>query len=94
MSDAGVNQEPPSADVFGARGAHVPAPATVHDALPDTLLRRVKQYSGRLATEAVHSMQDQLPYFADLDAAQRASVQLVVQTAVVNFVEWIQDPEG
>ncbi|KSU57742.1 PucR family transcriptional regulator [Gordonia sp. SGD-V-85] len=62
--------------------------------MPDTLLRRVKQYSGRLATEAVHSMQDQLPYFSDLDAAQRASVQLVVQTAVVNFVEWIQDPEG
>lgn len=81
-------------DVFGERGAHVPAPATVHDALPDTLLRRVKQYSGRLATEAVHSMSDQLPYFSDLDAAQRASVQLVVQTAVVNFVEWIQDPEG
>ncbi len=80
--------------MFGERGAHVPAPATVHDALPDTLLRRVKQYSGRLATEAVHSMQDQLPYFSDLDAAQRASVQLVVQTAVVNFVEWIQDPEG
>ncbi|MFW0792782.1 helix-turn-helix domain-containing protein [Gordonia sp. CPCC 205515] len=94
MSDARVNQEPPHTDVFGARGAHVPAPATVHDALPDTLLRRVKQYSGRLATEAVHSMQDQLPYFGDLDAAQRASVQLVVQTAVVNFVEWIQDPEG
>ena len=60
----------------------------------DTLLRRVKQYSGRLATEAVHAMSDQLPYFAELDAAQRASVQLVVQTAVVNFVEWIQDPEG
>ncbi|WP_132991633.1 PucR family transcriptional regulator [Gordonia zhaorongruii] len=81
-------------DVFDDRGAHVPAPATVHAALPDTLLRRMKQYSGRLATEAVHSMSDQLPYFADLDAAQRASVQLVVQTAVVNFVEWIQDPEG
>lgn len=94
MSDARLNLTPPSTDVFGARGAHVPAPATVHDALPDTLLRRVKQYSGRLATEAVHSMADQLPYFSDLDAAQRASVQLVVQTAVVNFVEWIQDPEG
>ncbi|MCF8589379.1 PucR family transcriptional regulator [Gordonia liuliyuniae] len=81
-------------DVFADKGAHVPAPATVHDALPDTLLRRMKQYSGRLATEAVHSMSDQLPYFSELDAAQRASVQLVVQTAVVNFVEWIQDPEG
>lgn len=92
--EPGIGQQPPATDVFGAYGAHVPAPATVHDALPDTLLRRVKQYSGRLATEAVHSMQDQLPYFTDLDAAQRASVQLVVQTAVVNFVEWIQDPEG
>lgn len=89
-----MSQQSPGMDVFGERGAHVPAPATVHDALPDTLLRRVKQYSGRLATEAVHSMSDQLPYFGDLDAAQRASVQLVVQTAVVNFVEWIQDPEG
>lgn len=94
MSEPGLGHEPPPFDAFGERGAHVPAPATVHDALPDTLLRRVKQYSGRLATEAVHSMQDQLPYFGDLDAAQRASVQLVVQTAVVNFVEWIQDPEG
>lgn len=80
--------------VVGALGAHVPTSSSVHDALPDTLLRRVKQYSGRLATEAVHSMSDQLPYFGTLDAAQRASVQLVVQTAVVNFVEWIQDPEG
>ncbi|WP_161897613.1 PucR family transcriptional regulator [Gordonia spumicola] len=77
-----------------SRGAHVPAPATVHDALPDALLRRMKLYSGRLATEAVHAMSEQLPYFTELDAGQKASVQLVVQTAVVNFVEWIQDPEG
>jgi DNA-binding PucR family transcriptional regulator len=81
-------------DLFSERGARVPAPADVHDALPDTLLKRVKQYSGRLATEAVHSMQDQLPYFAEFEAGQRASVQLVVQTAVVNFVEWLQDPDG
>ncbi|MFT4199461.1 PucR family transcriptional regulator [Gordonia sp. (in: high G+C Gram-positive bacteria)] len=81
-------------DVFSERGAHVPTSDSVRDALPDTLLRRVKQYSGRLATEAVHSMSEQLPYFSELDAAQRASVQLVVQTAVVNFVEWIEDPEG
>ena len=84
----------PPGDPLSAPGARVPAPADVHAALPDTLLRRVKQYSGRLATEAVHSMTDQLPYFQDLEAQQRASVQLVVQTAVVNFVEWLQDPEG
>ncbi|MGW0005648.1 PucR family transcriptional regulator [Nocardia grenadensis] len=64
------------------------------DPLPDTLLKRVKQFSGRLSTEAVGSMQDRLPFFADLDAAQRAGVQMLVQTAVVNFLEWLQDPDS
>src|ERR1700744_84165 len=39
-------------------------------------------------------MQDRLPFFADLEASQRASVALVVQTAVVNFVEWMHDPHS
>ncbi|MFD4368235.1 PucR family transcriptional regulator [Rhodococcus sp. NPDC058521] len=64
------------------------------DPLPDALLRRVKQFSGRLSTEAVTTMQDQLPFFDDLDASQRANVQLLVQTAVVNFLEWLKDPEN
>ena len=62
--------------------------------LPDSLLRKLKQYSGRLATEAVAAMQDRLPFFAELEASQRASVHLVVQTAVVNFVEWMRDPHS
>ncbi len=66
----------------------------VLDTVPDTVLRRLKQYSGRLATEAVHAMEERLPFFADLEASQRASVQLVVQTAVVNFVEWMRDPQS
>lgn len=61
--------------------------------LPDSLLRRLKQYSGRLATEAVAAMQERLPFFAGLEAAQRASVTMVVQTAVAKFVEWMQHPE-
>lgn len=64
------------------------------DLLPDTLLKRVKHFSGRLSTEAVTSMQDRLPFFRDLDAAQRAGVQMLVQTAVVNFLEWLQDPDS
>ena len=64
------------------------------DTVPDSVLRRLKQYSGRLATEAVAAMQERLPFFADLEASQRASVALVVQTAVVNFVEWMQDPHS
>lgn len=39
-------------------------------------------------------MAERLPFFADLEAAQRASVQMVVQAAVVNFVEWMRDPDS
>lgn len=70
------------------------SPLELLDTLPDSLLRRLKQYSGRLATQAVTAMQERLPFFADLEASQRASVALVVQTAVVNFVEWMQDPHS
>src|SRR5215211_300718 len=62
--------------------------------VPDSLLRRLKQYSGRLATEAVQSMEQKLPFFAEMEASQRASVHLVVQTAVVNFVEWMRNPRS
>lgn len=62
--------------------------------VPETLLRRLKQYSGTLATQAVHALETRLPFFAELEASQRASVHLVVQTAVVNFVEWMRDPNS
>jgi DNA-binding PucR family transcriptional regulator len=64
------------------------------DTVPDSLLRRLKQYSGRLATEAVSALGERLPFFSELEASQRASVALVVQTAVVNFAEWMHDPHG
>ena len=70
------------------------SPLEVLDTVPESVLRRLKQYSGRLATEAVAVMQDRLPFFADLEASQRASVALVVQTAINNFVEWMQDPHS
>ena len=37
-------------------------------------------------------MEKRLPFFARLEASQRASVQLVVQAAVVNFAEWVRNP--
>lgn len=75
---------------------YVPPASTVEvlQTVPDSVLRRLKQYSGRLATEAVASMQERLPFFAGLEASQRASVHLVVQTAVVNFVEWMRNPQS
>src|SRR6201991_5260105 len=64
------------------------------DSVPESLLRRLKQYSGRFSTEAVTVMQDRLPFFAELEASQRASLALVVQTAVANFVEGMTDPHS
>lgn len=74
----------------------VPPQSTVGllENVPESLLRRLKQYSGTLATQAVRVMEERLPFFTDLEASQRASVHLVVQTAVVNFVEWMRDPES
>jgi DNA-binding PucR family transcriptional regulator len=64
------------------------------DNVPEALLRRLKQYSGRFSTQAVSAMQERLPFFAELEASQRASLALVVQTAVANFVEWMTDPRS
>ncbi|CCW15456.1 MULTISPECIES: CdaR family transcriptional regulator [Rhodococcus] len=75
-------------------GRPVPPARPERDPLPDALLRRVKQFSGRLSTEAVHAMQEQLPFFADLDASQRSNVQLIIQTAVVDFLEWVRNPDS
>jgi DNA-binding PucR family transcriptional regulator len=74
-----------------------PTPRTTLDLLdsvPESLLRRLKQYSGRFSTQAVTVMQERLPFFAELEASQRASLALVVQTAVASFVEWMTDPHS
>ena len=42
----------------------------------------------------MRAKEERLPIFADLEASQRASVQLVVQAAVVNFVEWMRNPQS
>src|SRR5215470_17684897 len=74
----------------------VPPASTLEvlETVPESVLRRLSQYSGRLATQAVHVLEERLPFFAELEASQRASVQLVVQAAVVNFVEWMRDPNS
>lgn len=68
------------------------SPLELLDDIPDSTLRRLKGRSGRLATEVVQAMQTRLPFFANLEASQRASVQLVVQASVVNFAEWVRNP--
>jgi DNA-binding PucR family transcriptional regulator len=70
------------------------SPLELIENVPEALQRRLKQYSGRLSTEAVQAMADRLPFFGELEASQRSSVQLVVQTAVVNFAEWMRNPHS
>jgi DNA-binding PucR family transcriptional regulator len=79
-----------------ADNRYIPPKSTVEvlETVPESTLRRLQQYSGRLATQTVHALEERLPFFAELEASQRASVQLVVQTAVVNFVEWMRDPQS
>ncbi|GAA4613840.1 PucR family transcriptional regulator [Saccharopolyspora hordei] len=55
-------------------------------------LRRLERASGGLAGASVSAMEQRLPWFRRLPADQRASVLLVTQTGVSNFVAWLQDP--
>lgn len=70
----------------------MPADRLPADRLPDALLRRLERSSGAFSTRAIETMAQRLPFFQRLDARQRASVQLVVQTGVANFVQWLRDP--
>jgi DNA-binding PucR family transcriptional regulator len=70
------------------------SPLELLENVPESTLRRLKQHSGRLATQAVQTMHERLPFFGSLEASQRASVQLVVQAAVVNFAEWMRNPHS
>lgn len=60
--------------------------------LPRRLIRKLELSSGEYSVQAVAAMHDTLPFFEFLDADVRASVALVVQTGVANFVEWLRDP--
>lgn len=55
-------------------------------------LRNLERASGGLATASITAMEKRLPWFQRLPADQRASVLLVTQTGVSNFVAWLQDP--
>lgn len=61
--------------------------------LSATLVHRLERSSGRISSQAIETMHAQLPFFARLDAELRATVQLVLQVGVGNFVEWLRNPE-
>ena len=50
------------------------------------MLRRLKNYSGRLATEAVRAMEERLPFFADLEADIHRTFQNLADQVVAGVL--------
>jgi PucR-like helix-turn-helix protein/diguanylate cyclase with GGDEF domain len=65
----------------------------VRPALHDDTIRRIEQATGRLATQSVARMDEQLPWFRELPADQRSWVTLVAQAGLQSFVDWLRSPD-
>ncbi len=63
--------------------------ADLHQGVSPATLRRLELASGGLATACLAAMDEHQPWFARLDADQRAGVLLVTQTGLANFVAWL-----
>jgi PucR C-terminal helix-turn-helix domain/GGDEF-like domain len=61
--------------------------------LSEEVIRRIEQAAGRVATQSVARMDEQLPWFRQLPADQRSWVMLVAQAGVASFVEWLRSPD-
>ena len=61
--------------------------------LREETLRKIEQAAGRVATQSVARMDDELPWFRALAADQRSWVMLVAQAGIASFVEWLRSPD-
>lgn len=59
----------------------------------DESVRAVEQATGRLATQSVARMDEQLAWFRELPSDQRSWVTLVAQSGLQGFVEWLRTPD-
>src|SRR3954464_11052420 len=64
----------------------------VSTAPSEATLRRLERSSGALATQAVARMDEELPWFRAMPAAQRSWVMLVAQAGIASLVEWCRNP--
>jgi hypothetical protein len=56
-------------------------------------IRRIEQATGRLATQSVARMDDELPWFRELPSDQRSWVTLVAQAGLSSYVDWLRSPD-
>ncbi len=61
--------------------------------LKDDTIRRIEQAAGRLATQSVARMDEELPWFRELPADQRSWVTLVAQAGLQSYVDWLRSPD-
>ena len=61
--------------------------------LQDETIRRIEQATGKLATQSVARMDEQLPWFRELPADQRSWVTLVAQAGLQSYVDWLRSPD-
>src|SRR5262249_11979411 len=59
----------------------------------DETVRRIEQATGRLATQSVAKMDEDLPWFRELPADQRSWVTLVAQAGLQSYVAWLRSPD-
>jgi hypothetical protein len=65
----------------------------VRAGLQSDTIRRIEQAIGKLATQSVARMDEQLPWFRSLPADQRSWVTLVAQAGMRSYVEWLRQPD-
>jgi len=65
----------------------------VRSGLQEDTIRRIEQATGRLATQSVARMDDELAWFRELPADQRSWVTLVVQAGLQSYVDWLRSPD-
>ena len=61
--------------------------------ISDETIRRIEQATGRLATQSVARMDDELPWFRELPSDQRSWVTLVAQAGLQSYVDWLRSPD-
>ncbi len=61
--------------------------------LPPEIIRRVEHAAGRIATQSVARMDDELRWFRELPSDQRSWVTLVAQAGVQSYVDWLRTPD-
>ena len=69
------------------------AAPTHRPGIADTTIRTIEQATGRLATQSVARMDEELAWFRELPSDQRSWVTLVAQAGLQSFVEWLRSPD-